>query len=483
LGFIVSFAACVEKLQSAERPELTRLFPSGGQAGTTVEVEATGKFPVWPISAWSDSESIQWSVEEKSGKLKANINAAAKPGLHWLRLYHPSGATAIRPFLVSDVIEQSESEPNNRLAEANAIAKLPSCFHGVLGKRGDVDLVTLTLTAGQRLVATVVAAKKLQSPLDANVQLLDKEGFVLAENLDRFGLDPGLEFIAPLESTYYIRVFGFPATPDSTIAFGGGTDWIYRLRLQVGDSPLFGTDEENPLIDGRTANVIEEGHAATSDTALAVQIPSWTRGRIFKPGLQNFVRFRVSAGLQYRLQVVAREAGSELDPTLSILDSAGKQLSQLDDVENDRDPVLDWKAPADGEYIAVVKDFHLRGGPNFDFDLMVTVLSPDFKASIISDLIQCTVGKEIELQVKVDRELDFAGEIDIGLENPLDGVECAIVKSVHGGETAKKITLRIKSSVAYQGPIAIIAKATDGTMIRFASSEAGKPIWLSCVAE
>ena len=161
----------------AERPELTRLLPSGGQAGTVIEVEASGKFPIWPIQAWSDTESIRWSFEEGSGKLKANIDASTPPGLHWLRLYHPDGATSVRPFVVSNTPEQIEREPNNRVAEANAIDSLPRSVHGVLSKRGDVDLYSIMLVEGQKLVATVDADQIFHSPLDANLQLLDSDGF------------------------------------------------------------------------------------------------------------------------------------------------------------------------------------------------------------------------------------------------------------------------------------------------------------------
>ncbi|MEZ6076790.1 MAG: hypothetical protein R3C56_14350 [Pirellulaceae bacterium] len=35
-----------------------------------------------------------------------------------------------------------------------------------------------------------------------------------------------------------MRLFGFPATPNSTIAFSGGSDWVYRLRLETTVAPM-----------------------------------------------------------------------------------------------------------------------------------------------------------------------------------------------------------------------------------------------------
>jgi len=482
LSCIVIAFASGGLLYSADRPELTRLFPAGGQAGTVVAVEATGKFPIWPIQAWSDTELIQWTCEEVSGKLKATIDANATPGLHWLRLHHPNGATSVRPFLVGNAVERVEVEPNNRVAEANTVATLPATVQGVLGKRGDVDLVSIALTAGQIMVATVDSATMLRSPLDASLQILDAGGFVLVENMDRFGLDPSVEFKPTLDGKYFVRVFGFPTTPDSTIAFGGGADWIYRLRLEPGSDSMFSHWQPNPN-DGRTVRILEPGEAIGLDSAFSIELPAWIRGTIAQPAQQRFLRFRCNSGQQYRIQLVAREKGSDLDGTIAILDGAGKQQSQQDDVGNERDPDLIWKAPADGEYVIAIKDFHLGGGPRYDFDLLVESLMADFKVSVSNDLIQGVVGKETELQVKLDRIADFTDEIEVGLQGAPEGVECPIVKSIHGTDTAKKVTLRIKSSVPNQGPIKVFARSGDGIKVRFAQVDDGKPLWLSNVAE
>ena len=475
-------------LRAAERPELTRLFPPGGQAGTVVDVEATGKFPVWPIQAWSDSDSIRWSFDASSGKLKATIDASAKPGLHWLRLYHPNGATSVRPFLVSDMPEQIEVEPNNRVAEANAVLAVPACFQGVLGKRGDVDMVSVMLTAGQKLVATVDASQLLRSPVDAILQLLDSDGFVMAENLDHFGLDPSLEFVAPRDGKYFVRVFGFPSAPDSTIAFGGGADWIYRLRLQSEVAPLVDPSSNGSL--GSEAGseaicrAIEHGESISRDTAISIEVPARLRGTIAQSGQQNYVRFKGVAGQSYRIQLRAREFGSALDGTIAVFDAQGKQLSQQDDVGNDRDPDLKWKAPADGDYFIEVSDFHQTGGSDYGFELLVSAVLPDFSLSVPNDLIQVVVGKETEIQVKLNREGNFVGEILVSLHELPNGVDCPVVRSIQGSDTEKKITLKVKSTALFQGPLKISAKAVDlEDCVRIATTDDEKPMWLSSIVE
>ncbi|MCY2983399.1 MAG: PPC domain-containing protein [Planctomycetota bacterium] len=471
-------------LRGAERPELTRLFPAGGQAGTSVSVEASGKFPVWPLQAWSDTEAIHWTFEETSGKLKATIAADAKPGLHWLRLYHPNGATAVRPFLVGNIPEQIESEPNDRVTEANAIASLPCSIHGVFAKRGDVDHYMLTLEQGQKIVAVIDSEHMLRSPVDASIQLLDAKGFVLAENLDHFGLDPRLEFTAPSAGKYLIRAFGFPSAPDSTISYGGGADWLYRLTLSTGDD-AFQTRLRVANWDLECKSLlIESNQAVTREDALSFEVPAVIKGTLAIPGQKRFVRFPAVAGQNYRVQLQARQLGSALDASVVVSNMQSKQLSQQDDAGNNRDPDLKWKATADGDVLIEVKDFHLAGGPDFGYSMLVTAPMPDYKLELSTDSLQAVVGKETEIQVKIARELDFAGEITISLEGAPEGVECPTLKSIHGSDTAKSVTLKLKSTVAYQGPIRVVGKLpAEGAQTTLAETTDEKPIWLSITAE
>ena len=111
-------------------------------------------------------------------------------------------------------------------------------------------------------------------------------------------------------------------------------------------------------------------------------------------------------------------------------------------------------------------------------------IAPDFKLSIPSDVIQVSIGKETEVEVAITRECDFAGEIVVSLEGAPEGVDCAPIASIQGKETNKKVTLKIKSTVQFQGPISVSAKAKDlEDRIRLATTEHGKPIWLSCITE
>src|SRR5439155_26317331 len=60
------------------------------------------------------------------------------------------------------------------------------------------------------------------------------ESFVATQNHDAVGLDPQIAFTATRRGPYLVRLFAFPATPDSGIRFAGGDDYIYRLTLTTG---------------------------------------------------------------------------------------------------------------------------------------------------------------------------------------------------------------------------------------------------------
>ena len=70
--------------------------------------------------------------------------------------------------------------------------------------------------------------------MDAILQVVSPDGNVLAENNDFIHLDPRLTFTPAKSGTYIVRLFAFSSTPDTTIRFRGGDNFIYRLTLTTG---------------------------------------------------------------------------------------------------------------------------------------------------------------------------------------------------------------------------------------------------------
>jgi hypothetical protein len=470
-------------VRAAEKPELTRIFPSGGQAGTAVDVETSGKFASWPVQLGLSDTGITANCNKESGKLQVKIASDTKPGLYWMRMYNEAGASTAKPFLVGSFPESLETEPNNQPKEANK-ATLPSSVHGVLGKRGDVDLYAIELKKGTTFVASIDAVNWLQSAADITLQIIDQNGFVLAENLDHVGLDPYLDFNAPQDGIYCIRVFGFPANPDSTIAFGGGADWIYRLQLGTQPDPFAKTIQAPaPQITQPAFQEIPRGLHATPESSLDVSVPAYVAGSIFEPKRSEFLRFQASAGKQYRMRLTAREFGSEMDPNLTVADAKGKQLAQVDDVGSVRDPELKWKAPADGVYTIQINDFHRNGGPRFRYQACLEEYIPKFSATVGSDVLDLTVGKEAEVTVTIEREPEMQNLLHIELDPKPDTIACEVAESKHGTDTAKKAVLKLTASQAIQTPVQIVVKDKVTNTRVSVSAPLNKPLWLSAVAK
>src|SRR5262249_50536920 len=146
-------------------------------------------------------------------------------------LYDEDGATDLRPFIIGNLPEVIEAEPNDDPNRPQSISPLPATINGRLARGGDVDGFSVTLHQGQTLVADLEANRHSGASRDAALQVVCDSGFVLAQNDDAVGRDPRIVFEAPTEGTYLVRVFAFPATPDSSIRFAGGSAFVYRLTL------------------------------------------------------------------------------------------------------------------------------------------------------------------------------------------------------------------------------------------------------------
>ena len=75
----------------------------------------------------------------------------------------------------------------------------------------------------------------------------------------------------------------------------------------------------------------------------------------------DLYRFMAKAGQRIVLDVDAQKLDSMLDSQLLVLNAAGRQLASSGDYHG-RDSLIDFVAPADGEYLAVLHDLSYRGG-------------------------------------------------------------------------------------------------------------------------
>ncbi len=522
---VLSTLHCGTKLTSpltaADGPKVQRSLPVGGMIAKTHEVVLTGTFPTWPVKTWTDSTDLTIQPLEASGKLSIAVSADAKPGVRYFRVYDVNGASGLLPFIIDQCEDALEAEPNDHFNKAQAIEKLPISVHGCLEKNGDVDTYQVALTQGQTLVASLDGQRYLNSPMDADLQVLTARGVVLSQQMDHHGLDPELHFTAPSDGVYLIRVLAFPDTPNSTIAYAGGEKFVYRLMLthsaflertvpaclsnqRENALQLFGVNLGGegksvtvPAVTAAVSNidlsfpgiqgfltlpvtggaVFLEVEPNSSQEPQSIDVPSMTTGTIDAAKDQDAFVFASPAGKRWRITVDAKSIGASLDAVLTVSNSEGKQLATNDDVGEDRDPSLSFVAPVEGKFTVAVHDMYREGGPKHWYRLSIEPEAADYSISVASDVFVGKVNQPIEITVAVARTLDYAGEITIGLENELSPGVRPQVLSQKGDDSAKSVKLTIQSRAAYSGPIRIVG-ASDLPHKHFAKPAKAASDWL-----
>lgn len=504
--------------------------PPGAQRGSpAIEVTALGDAPQWPVKIWTDHPGIRWEALEDKGKFKVVVDAEVDAGVHYVRFYDDENATDALRFVVGCATESVEKEPNDSVAKAQLLSHLPHTVSGVLEKRAEVDTFAIDLKEGDMLFALVDARESLRSPLDACLQIVSQRGTVLAQNLDAIGLDPLKSFVAPRTERYYVRVFGFPETPNSTIDFGGGDSFVYRLSLTSGgwaratqplaisssvdtDLQLIGAnlsetmrfigvpatplkyrkglsdwpvDREGILSSLRLPVfkiplVIEQ--IPSADKPLQqLPVPSSITGRLDQAKQVDRFSFQASKGTKLRFSLHSRSFGFPMDGVLRILDSEGKQLAREDDSGKNADCTLVWQPPTDGEFTLAVSDVFSAGGEWFYYRVDIEQVQSDVRLSVKSDRFQAKLGQASDIAVNIERRDGFVQPLQLSVEGLPESVTCPTVVSEKDGTTAKEVTLKVTAASAFRGPIRIVAKQEgQADFVRIAETADGfQDLWLT----
>ena len=105
--------------------------PRGGQRGTKVVVACKGIFS-WPVKVWAPG--LEVVPAQESGKLEVVIPKDLAADRVWIRLYNAEGISAAAPFLIDNLKEINEQEPNDEPRTAQVIGDANVIVNGVLQK-------------------------------------------------------------------------------------------------------------------------------------------------------------------------------------------------------------------------------------------------------------------------------------------------------------------------------------------------------------
>ncbi|WP_202920315.1 PPC domain-containing protein [Urbifossiella limnaea] len=473
---------------------MTYLFPAGGPRGGTVEVTASGTFDPWPAKVWVSRPGLTVTPAKDKGKFTVAVAADAAPGVYWLRAHNADGASPLRPFVVGTLPEIVESEPNDETAQAKVIDAPGVVVNGRLAKAGDVDSFAVALKQGQTLVASVAANDTLKSPMDGVLQVVSPGGFVVDQNNDRRGMDSQLTFTAPAAGTYVVRLFAFPATPDSSIRLFGSDACVYRLTITTGGFAEFAT----PLAVAPDGGIVEVTGWNVPDAARRLTVPKGEPGPVdlFHPLLGNTIRVRresgtvtgkvESAGAPFETTVAGRKGqplavraesravGLDVNPVVRVLGPDGKQLARAEPGKLHSDTALTFTPPADGEYRVAVSDLYGAAGRRGVFLLKVAAPEPDYDLSVPADRIAVPPGKSVDVTVKVARRNGFSKPVEVVAEGLPEGVTLAtkapagkadpnaVVVSLSAGKAGVSGALRLVGRVAGEPALSRPARAPNG---------------------
>jgi hypothetical protein len=346
-----------------------------------------------------------------------------------------------------------------------------------------VDLYRFTAEAGDELLFRVTA-QPLESPLDAVLTLRDASGQELASNDDYLTSDPVLAYRFPkggeyavevrdvsyggsLESAYRLTISREPflrtvyplGVRKGTVADmslfglnlarleGRGGDWYMpsweapQARYRVGAGLAAGPHEFRIATPGGVSNPVPIEILDVPDVrevepnddparAQRLPVPGVAHGQVYggrgNPGGDvDLYRFAAREGQKIRLSVRARACGSLLDAVLTVRDAAGKKLARADDSDGSRDPTLEFVAPAEGDYLAEVKDLNGAGGPDYVYLLRaapVTPAEPDFELAVYPANPSVPQGGSVPVEVTVKRRGGFRGPIHFELSPLPEGV-------------------------------------------------------------
>ena len=142
--------------------------------------------------------------------------------------------------------------------------------------------------------------------------------------------------------------------------------------------------------------------------------------------------------------------------------AAGKQLASNDDERGAAgDARLDWTAPADGVYRAVVGDLFGKAGHEYVYRLSICTPAPGVVATVDADEYRVVAGKSAPVKLTVSRTGAYAAPLVAAATGLPPGISAAAVEvPLKGGEVALTLTAASDAKPA-AGVIRVMVLGTD----------------------
>jgi hypothetical protein len=496
---------------AAAEPVLSGISPAGCQRGTEAVLQFNGQRleDAQGLLFYSPGVSVAElkPADDKRIEVRLNVSPDCRLGFHAVRVRTASGISNLRTFSVGQLKEIQEAEPNSEFAQPQSV-ELDTTINGVVTNE-DIDYFVVAAKKGERINVEVEGVRLGNDTFfDPFVAILDSERFELARSDDAALLqqDCVCGITVPEDGNYIIQL--------RETAFGGNDNCKYRLHvgrfprpravLPAGGKPgeqlevtwigdpkgvftstvtlptddrtdfgLFATDDHgvspspNHVRVCDLQNVMETEPNDARDKSQVVTVPAAINGSIERPGDTDHFKFAATKGQVFDVQVYARNLlRSPLDSVINISRANGGGVGGNDD-SGGLDSYLRFTAPEDDDYVLVIRDQLLDGGPEFVYRVEIAPVAPKLELTLPERrqyepiTISVPQGNRMAVMVNAVRR-DLGGPVEISCEGLPAGISAEPV-TVADGQASVPLLLSATEDAAPDGSLVdMVGRVTVG---------------------
>lgn len=536
LPFVLIYASPVlaqKPKQTAElkAPEPGYVFPSGGKAGTTIDVQLGGYDWTPDVQLFVLDPRVKLEITGEQGPVlvppppfwfgaKSTSTAPLLPRERAARFTLPADlptgpirwavASASGTGAKTGLFWVGTDPEVNELPTTKGIQKLPPLpvtVNGCLSRVEEVDAYRFAV-AKDGPVTCDLYARRLGVNIHAALSIRDAKGQMIADAVDTDGHDLAVTFWANANAEYTVSLHDFD--------FRGDRSSVYRLALSAGPRVVatipavakrgetrevefvgYGLSTGKPKLESLVRKITFPADAklpalthkldtpfgstpafdiplsdtpesvATAAPEQVLALPAAITGVM----LQSSVRFACvgKKGDVWNLAAEARRFGSPLDLSLAVLDATGKELLKNDDLPGTTDAGLTITLPADGAFTIVVADLSGKTG-NRDaiYRLTASKVASDFTLSTVARL-NVPLGGTAELTVKVERKGGMKSPVTIALAGLPEGVTALANLVIPADKPELKLVLAGAETAACTAAFITVSGTADG-ITKFANA-------------
>ncbi|MDZ4784364.1 MAG: hypothetical protein SGJ19_29305 [Planctomycetia bacterium] len=461
-------------------PRIDDISLRGLQSGAKTTVTLSGAELLPEPRLWLGDQPIAAALKGSGAseriELEIELPPDSFPGIRLLRIANGQGisnavAVVVDELVQSPLTSEAVSVPIAITGRCDGATRVIVPFDGQAGA----------------MFAVEVEAKRLGSPLNPVIHLLDENGAQLAwaQGVSQFDGDARLTATLPRDGRYRIELHD--------ALFQGQPPAFFRLKLAnaaIETVPfLRGMTEQELLARSLTGLIGERVNTGAwhpvrlalpstaptgllrmyvspwrevteevdSELAGTMTAPVGINGRLLSPGEVDAFRVAVTPGTKLKIECWAERANSPLDGVLTIHDPQGNQLSVADDQSGTTDPGLEFDVPAQIASIELrLRDLRHRGGEAFRYRLeVVPVDQPELRVTFDADRYVVPVGGAAIARVHADRR-SYGGPIALAFNSLPTGMvaEQALLPagvndalmSLHGAEPNAAGVVHVQAS-------------------------------------